>query len=279
MRTKPWPIVILAVCHFLAPLVNILIASELQSLTVSRYVDLLLKHETFLENLAFFTFFPIAGFAIYSFRKWSYPVFLVVSGWSFYVNYESFSTSPGVYTLPMLIGFYLANFVLVGYFLLPEVKTVYFDPSVRWWESQPRYEITLDASLKSAGEEANPGRILNIARGGIFLQTPKSLKAGQRLIVAFEFGKLKLEVPGEVVHLDRVDATRYGIRFVDLNRVTQIQLRKLISAISWLSSALREGEVDQRPGGLDAPAAFDWQRAGACRESASRWRVIVYLKC
>ncbi|MDH4129545.1 MAG: PilZ domain-containing protein [Spirochaetota bacterium] len=231
MHKKPILIDILAIIYILAPVFSLLyfsytIYGNLPS-PISTYFNSLgsIAGPT-IDKIAFIACFPIAGIAIYMVRKWSYPVFFLVTAWALYGNYVTWHNNPQGLSLSLLIVATVANFVGVAYVLIPEVRKLYLDPSLRWWESEPRYKVSLE-NKNDKGEKN--GDITNISIGGIFIipSDNSSLQIGNSYPINFSFGDYKISLSGKVVHHNPNYLKGYGIQFIDLNHEQKSNLKKL----------------------------------------------------
>jgi hypothetical protein len=110
----------------------------------------------------------IAGIAVFSVRKWSYPVFLVSMLWITFQMLRTFSPhlhiTELIFTIILPILF---NFLYVSYILLPKVRAAYYDPGLRWWETKPRYVFSTAIKFTIDGEVID-GKMTNISEGGLF---------------------------------------------------------------------------------------------------------------
>jgi hypothetical protein len=78
-------------------------------------------------------------------------------------------------------------FVSLAYFINPRVRTLYFDPKMRWWRTKPRYETHLPSILQAqaqAPEQWHYPVLRNISEGGCFVETSHFLDVNSRLEVA-----------------------------------------------------------------------------------------------
>ena len=225
MNKKPWPIVILAILYFLAPFYNLLYFSNLFNLSPMQYLHTL---PSTLAVIQFFLFFPLAGVAIFAVKKWSFPIFLMVTLWNFYRNYQSWSYSSGGFTLPLYIAAEIINISVVAYFLIPAVRAVYFDPKLRWWEIAPRYRIDIPCIIQN--NDTLPGTIKNIALGGVFLLPEENVtfSINDKIEFHFSYEGLELILQGEIVHFDPNYLEGYGIKFINFNKSRRHQIKKLI---------------------------------------------------
>jgi len=238
MRTRPWPLVILAIFHILAPIGNMLISCYLSHANVVTYIQ---SFRSLFDALQFFMIFPVAGFAIYAMKKWSYPIFLVAMLWGFYVNYDTWHNYPQLFPLTLLIFIYVVNTAIVSYFLIPAVRMVYFNPRLRWWESKPRYRLGVSSHVKRSEGSQFDCEIGNISEGGVFLATAAgAVNTDEEIRLVFEFYQLDFDLPAKVMYLGAVDGRMgCGVQFVGLTREQTRQVKKLVNALELLGAERR----------------------------------------
>lgn len=245
MKTKPWPIVILALIQLMAPLSNVLFSAWLHQISVARYLSLFFETRSALELTEFFGIYAVTAFAIFSVRSWSYPVFLAIMGWTFYRNYQSWQAHPDIFTVPMMLTVHAVNLGLVSYFLLPAVRAAYFNPKLRWWESKPRYRIDLLGQLVPhqgilSGSECH---ILDISEGGVLIKSNAKLTVGDNLQLKFSFFSLHFALPAKIVHQGGSQFQGYGLQFVALSREQKRQIRNLTRAFALIGLQERSERV------------------------------------
>ncbi|MCM2279702.1 MAG: PilZ domain-containing protein [Oligoflexia bacterium] len=244
MRFRPWPIVILAVLHWLAPLGNFLFSAWLEGVTLAVYWAQFRESTDLLGYVDFFLLLPIGGLAIYSCKKWSYPIFLLVTLETVSVNVMTWRQSPELFPLPLLLALSLLDALFVGYFLLPAVRAAYMDPRLRWWEAQPRYQIRLPVRIKYPGRKgADRGAIANISVGGLMIGT--SAKLDERADFHFTVLGRHYAVEGKRVY-QRGDGPYFcGIEFIHTEK-TRRELTRLIRALRILRFSTRDREEQLR---------------------------------
>lgn len=245
MRSRPWPIVILALLFCFAPLLNAFFSAWLEGLSVLGYLNVFLHEASWLELLDFFILFPAAGVAIYLCKRWSYFVVLVIATLNVFSNYDTWKTYPKYFPAWLFVTAVILAAVVVGYFLLPAVKIVYMDPRLRWWESKPRYLVTGESVLRFEGREER-ARITDISEGGVFISTPADLP--QDMVVSLE-----LSISGENIGLRAKVVYRrggavpgYGIQFVSPSSEEKKAIRKLIKSLKVQGAPVR--------------TPFDWKK-------------------
>lgn len=245
MKTKPWPIVILAIIQMFAPVSNVLFSAWLHHVSVSKYLTLFFQTRDTLELVEFFCLYPATAFAIYSVKNWSYPVFVSAMAWTFYRNFQSWQSHPDIFTLPLMLGVHVFNLVFVSYFLLPAVRAAYFNPRLRWWESKPRYRIDLSGhvSKEKSQQLGSECHILDISEGGVLIKTATAFEMDAKVQLKFSFFNLHFDLPAQVVHQGGAEFQGCGLRFVGLNKDQQRRIRNLTRAFNLIGLQ----ERSQRP--------------------------------
>ena len=212
MKQRPWPIVILSFFHVVAPIGNILFNAYLTKIPVEIYARALLMPENRITLLVF-TLVPFLGAAfIFMCRKWSliaYVSLMIVP-----VGYSLFEYSKNA-TPIMAFGlafFFLINFLVVGYFLKPAVRRLYFDPRMRWWETKPRYKADFQCQVELKDKQ-HWVEIKNISEGGAFLEAPDVFREGDKLKLYFKDSSGVIALNGEIVYRRNAQPVGYGFKF------------------------------------------------------------------
>ncbi len=258
--TRPWPLVLLALFQVLTPVFNILFNAWVLDVSPSLVLQWLFERPL-IEVFETLALMPIAGVAIYQMKRWSYVVFFGAMIWSVGANVQQWQYATTTLSLPAILVMHGLQLALGGYFLLPSVRTTYFDPTVRWWESKPRYELQVPLLLRS-GAQSWDATMLNISEGGAFARTDAEFKKGDQLDLEFPVLSQHFKVPAKVVHVRMPEggARSYGIEFQH-DRASAKRFKALIRALrdlgfpdrsgtrawyqeffSWLSTLLKTGK-------------------------------------
>ena len=237
MRQRPWPILILAFFHLLAPLFNLLFCSWIFKLTPAHYFELLIKNQPTWVVAEFFLLLPIGGIAIYLVKKWSYPVFFGIFLINLFQNYQAIRTSPGQFGWSVVILAYVLNLAIVSYFLIPAVRTAYFNPRLRWWETKPRFLLNVLGEFK-VGEKTHPCTVLNISEGGAFLCSDVAMKPGTEIQIIFRLLTREIHLRGATVYRKLGDTAGYGVQFLHTPE-TLDQMTRVIRAFKLMGLARR----------------------------------------
>jgi len=179
------------------------------------------------ENLVATAFAWFAAYAVYRMKAWSWGLALVAAlalvaysvGVSLYraqdVGDAWLWTSVVIISLPTVVAALL---------LQREIRTPYFNPRIRWWESEPRFAI--DAPVRGGG------RALDISRNGMFVQHDKAPELGTEGEWLFEIDGHEVMVAGAVSWLSPGDAEHpagFGVRFEKQDDATRKVIDRIIA--------------------------------------------------
>ncbi len=209
MKRRPWPITILAIFHLAYALFFITFTSGL-----GKWSPLLITQMFFL--------FPLAGLSIYLVKRWSYFLFVICWIAILYINYLKWLEEPYFLILVFIIFKSILGLVTVTYFLIPNVRAVYFNPRFRWWENAPRFRYEIPCKINKID-----GLVLDISRGGAFVFC--SDKVGLENVSELELNLegRKTIIRGRVVHHGVGRKNCMGIQFVGKNAHLNTFLNKL----------------------------------------------------
>jgi len=183
-------------------------------MSVEKYLSLLLQPYN-LHRLLIFVIVPIlAGIMIYICKKWSYVVYIclmtVPVGYSFYAWY---GTGNSQLLITVLLS-YFVNILIVGFFMKSEVRKIYFDPRVRWWETKPRFHADFKAEVASPAKRFE-AQILNISDSGLFFQSDEDLEQGDSVSIYCTVQDKDLNLRGQVVYARKDSVHGFGVKFDD----------------------------------------------------------------
>lgn len=242
MKKRPWPIVLLAWCQILAPISNVLFSAWLFKMTPKEYLSAMFYNESLLEIADFFLTLPLAGLAIYSVKKWSYPFFMAIMAWTVYYNFDTWKHSQGVISLPILLAAYALNLGITGYFLIPAVRAAYFNPRLRWWESKPRYYINFAGEIEGKFGKKDC-TIVNISEGGAMVQTSEDLEPGSTFTLMLTPLQTPVFFKAKIVYRSTADTHSYGAQFVH-NPESLDVARKMVRGYDLLGAERRPERGD-----------------------------------
>ncbi len=236
MVRKPWPIIILTLLFICIPIGNIVTSYIVSPYDIS-FGDFLYSLFAFKSNriAVFELIIPslIAAFATFAVKRWSYMVlalfvlYVFVSG--SYDLYTHFGNLSFVQVLFIFLIPTLFSLAVTLYFLIPTVKTTYFDPKVRWWEAKPRYKVNLETNYTQE-HSVNEATITNISQGGAFLESNSEIKMDKNLNLVFTCSKFNFNLDAKVV-FQRGEENQYGIQFIENQKKELKKLKKAIHLV------------------------------------------------
>ncbi|OFZ20235.1 MAG: hypothetical protein A2X94_15280 [Bdellovibrionales bacterium GWB1_55_8] len=244
MRSRPWPIIILALLHILAPFLNAGFSASLEGLSIPGYLNVLIHETSWLGLVDFFVLFPLAGIAIYLCKRWSYFVVLLVAALNVVSNFQTWKTYPAYFPAWLFVVAVILGAVLVGYFLLPAVKIVYMDPRLRWWESKPRYLIAGECVFTLADHEVR-ARVTDFSEGGVFVGAAAELPLGAVVPLVLSLSDHTLRLSGKIVYRRQGEVPGFGIQFTSPSSSARKEIRTLLRELK------RRGTPVRTP--------FDWK--------------------
>jgi|GEM_PF-2706236 hypothetical protein len=244
MARKPWVIIVLTAVLILLPIYNIITTYVISkhNVTFTHYLySLFALKENYVALFNLIVPSLITAYAVYSVKKWSYIVLGLcvfwISGLAIYdvvKYYGSLNTLQIIFAVVLPILF---SFAITIYFLVPAVKTTYFDPKIRWWEAKPRYIIEIGATVEQE-EGQHSGKITNISEGGCFVQLDdKLLELDSMINVKFKFDEKQYVYEAQIV-FNRTDIKGYGVQFQNLSREKIREARTLIKNIKLSGASL-----------------------------------------
>ena len=215
MRRRPWPLVTLALLHFLAPIGNIVMNAVLTKKDVVGYLVSAFSPHNFALNWPIIVAPVVAGYAIYACQKWSFYVYLLSLTTLFIFSYSGYMSKADSISLWAVLLIYLINVAVVAYFLLPAVRNIYFDRRLRWWEIQARYRCFYKCKWKPVGStQESAGVIGNFSENGLFLQVADFPEDKQKIEIIIPLSpENQMRFEGESIIHNRADALGFGVKF------------------------------------------------------------------
>lgn len=199
MLLRPWPIILLAFFHLISPAINVLVGASLVNTSLKEFLFWQWEHLSIYTFFSMYLSSPLAGFFIYQCKKWSYYAFFISILYILVFNYIHWIESPYLYDPLHVMGFFCLNSLLLGYFLAPSVRKVYFSDRIRWWETEARYLFHLDGRLLKKNEEI-PIQIHNLSFGGALIEAKDSsfFKVGETYSLLFSYSEYSINLSCEV---------------------------------------------------------------------------------
>jgi Tfp pilus assembly protein PilZ len=212
------------------------------------------------------------GFAIRRIQWYAWYLFIFAN---LLVAYETAATlayySSVDYRLFLFIGTACLQLLMI-WIVSREIRVPYYSPRIRWWESDPRYKLSIKVVLRDSNLESSvtgsteTAEIVDISRGGCFIKTNLHYEIDNVLHVSFHLFDSPIECLGQVVWYTESTFTHpkgIGLRFVDMDRETVKTLKdaakrmkalaqdytEMVRQRNWQEYLEREKQFQERRGG------------------------------
>lgn len=212
-----------------------------------------------LSNLAgvplspFFFFLSIlaicAGYGFWEMKHWAWYLLIGVNVLMAYENavvVHAYSESHH-----KIIAYIASLLILAGsmHRLSREVRVPYFFPKIRWWESNPRYKLSVPVRVcrPTAGQLGVPdpaldGEILDLSMGGCFIKLRTELRHGETVALSFKVFGLVIDCDGTVVWRTQSRVTHpkgVGVKFTISTRAQKRNLRQINGRLRKIAALYR----------------------------------------
>lgn len=235
MNRRPWPIVVLAVLQFITPLLYLLFASGFYGTSISTVADELNALATPLRKFEIFILPLVIGVLILLMKRVGYYIAVVgcvygiVSGVLAFI--DSQQTDP---VLPLVVS-NLVCAAALAYLARPKSRNLFFNPRLRWWETDPRFIVDLPASITRVGGSPTKALLQNIANGGAGLEASTSgFLKGEAVSVEFQSEGTVYHLKSTIVWEKSTDSAKQflGIQWTaESSNSERSKVRRLIRAL------------------------------------------------
>ena len=143
-------------------------------------------------------------------------------------------------SVAFLISAFL-QFMLV-FRVAKEIRVPYFFPRIRWWESNPRYRLSIPVTLERKLGEKLEAEILDLSPTGCFIKFRFPMVTDESLTLSFTLFEHTLKCQGTVVWLAQSAVTHprgFGIKFDSLTKQQKRSLRLIHKKLKKISSFYR----------------------------------------
>jgi hypothetical protein len=246
MIRKPWPIVILSIIFFAIPIFNIIGTYYMldANITFSEYfMSLILEPENYISLTNMIVPSLLSGFAIYSIKKWSLPVCIASTLWVGYQLLSEHHDALKSSSLFFIIVFPLfTNLAFVAYFLIPNVRAAYIDPSLRWWENKPRYIVNFECEV-TFEKNTFIGTVEDLSEGGLFLNLNTPFKINDIALIKFNFLDHDFISAAKFV-FQKPNSNAFGVQFVQPPKISIISIKEITRIMAKENYKLRRETPD-----------------------------------
>jgi uncharacterized protein (TIGR02266 family) len=229
---------------FTFPFTYILVIAALYNLPLEKIVTIFFSIYYLVHSfIAVFT-----GWGLYNMRPYAWHAFvfhallmMIEQFYLAYVHAENYHPE-----IPLM--FALALIFTTILFLKYELRVPYFSPRIAWWESDPRYKISVPVKM-SEQDRFFEGEIMDISAGGCFIKTKAPLKTDEVVNVTFSLFEHQFHCAGKVVWRTESAVTHpkgVGIKFLNLPRKVQAELRTTVKKLKKLSTKYQKQRREER---------------------------------
>jgi hypothetical protein len=201
-----------------------------------------------LYNLVHSVIAVATGFALYRMKPYAWHFYCIHSFLmiveQFYVGLR-FGHSP---ILAVPLAFTTASLLGALYVLKSELRVPYFSPKIAWWESDPRYKISVPTQM-TCSDHFYRGDIMDVSASGCFIKTKDPLKVDQIVQIKFSLFDHKFECNGRIVWRTESGVTHpkgVGVRFVGLEKGVYADLRETVKKLRSLSRKYKDLRTEEK---------------------------------
>lgn len=248
MPRRPLAIIVISICYFIAPVAILAFNSVASGRPLAGFRGLFPTPHP--GELLILVLYPLSAVALLSVKKWGWYLFLGCSAALIAYTTGSYAVSPR-YNLFAIVLADIALMVVAGITFHKHVIAPYFNPRLRWWETEPRYRVEAYAQVK-VGEALVSGEILDISQSGCFATFILDLTKGKTYTMHLKCLRNTLDVEGKIMRKSAKSEQHkgYGIMF---SKMSADQRKKLDGIIAELErGGLRDFIRDQEmiPSGI-----------------------------
>lgn len=140
------------------------------------------------------------------------------------------------------LGFLLTCFfqALLLLIVAREVRVPYYFPKIRWWESDPRYRLSVQAKLSKKDGSEVEGEIMDISLGGCFIKTHHYFALEDHILLDFNLFDKQIKCSGLVVWRTESRVTHpkgIGVKFNPIGKENTLILKDATKRLQKLSRA------------------------------------------
>ena len=246
---KPRFIIYLSYALWSFPLSYILVLTTFYNLKMSQMLWMIFTAPYILHSLlAVWT-----GWALFRLRPYAWHLFvlhtILAIAEQFYVAIVI--SDRNAIEIPVALA--VMSFIGILIFLKKELRVPYFSPKIAWWESDPRYKISIPVNMTNS-DHLYHGEIMDISANGCFIKSKAPLKVDQVINLKFKLFDHEFHSHGRVVWRTNMGVTHpqgVGVKFTDLDRNEQIMLKDTVKKLRSLSIKYRRMRAEEKASSVE----------------------------
>lgn len=119
-----------------------------------------------------------------------------------------------------------------------DIRVPYFFPRIRWWESDPRYKLSVPVHIKRNDGTDMEGEIMDLSMGGCFIKTHAYFTQDEVVSLSFTLFERSAACKGNVVWRAESGVTHpkgVGVKFQPLDKESHLTLKQAVSKLRKLA--------------------------------------------
>lgn len=221
------------------PVTYLLATAILFDIPAKQCVSLLLSPWFYLISLAGM----IMGYGLWEMRRWVWYVFTGLQFAMLYTN--ALLVADYGQSHHKVVSYIVSVFLTLALFfrVRREVKVPYFHPTIRWWESDSLYRLSIPVTLKRKDNETEMnGEVLDLSVGGCFVKVRQDFKADEEVQLKLTSFGVTTDCAGHVVWRTRSGVTHpkgIGVKFTAIARPQRRPLRAMVQRVRKINHLYR----------------------------------------
>jgi len=250
MHRRPWPIVFLSLLQLFTPIGTIFFSSIANRVTFIQQLKIVWAHAPMTDRIIIFIVPIILAWLIYFTKKIGLYLVAATVIYTLTKNLIEWRGFADGYSFLMLLLVSLCNLALVAYLLVPSVREIFFNPSIRWWEREPRYILNTEGAIDLNGQ-TQPCYLQDVSVSGASFQClPGLIHQGDDVKLTFKHGKHEISFLAKIMYERNinVDSTKFGLRRIETSRLSgeYLLILSLISDLKKENCPITQADADTK---------------------------------
>lgn len=230
MPSKPWPIILISAVYFLSPLGIIFFNASMNMIPLIGPSSIFVRLR--LSDWVILFLYVLIAVSIFTVRKFGWWFFLCSSGILIGYNIFGYLQNP-LHPFPALLIYNTLLFLGAALLFRKEVIAPYFNPRLRWWESDPRYSLEFNCVLGT--EPRIEAAVRDISLGGCFISTVRDIPLGGEIPIELRLQNISLHLTASGVRKATTPFSGWGLRFVNMTETELHGLKMLLNKLKDLA--------------------------------------------
>jgi c-di-GMP-binding flagellar brake protein YcgR len=214
MPRRPLVIILITAGYVVSPFLILLQGAFIHHLSLFGPGGILSR--LYFTDIIVLSLYPVSAVAVFSVKKWGWYLFIGCALALLAYNGYVFSLSPR-YNVVFLLLYNLAIAFVAGVFFRRHVIAPYFNPRLRWWETEPRYRIEVYGEMEAEGKRLRV-ELLDISTGGCFGSLKTRLRLGDSYRMSLHCMQQEVEITGKLLRIVTLEGGLLGCGFMFMNK-------------------------------------------------------------